>query len=413
MTDLSRRRFLGIGLGAAGVVVLANCMGQRPPLPRPAPEPPPPRGIEPAPLSQRSLIVVEMAGGHDGISMAVPYHDPAYARERRRTGVDLSRVLPVDAAVALHPNLGRLHARGPTIVAGVGVPAPDLSHFEMLRRWWTGDPEGTLSDGTGFLGRLCDAIGDPAAPAVGLSIGYGPTPSLVSRKAVTLSLEPGGDASFPAPDDPLGADAWIAAHRRMSNQSRTDTPSTVAARTGIARALRFSDLNTKLPPAATRYPADDELGRQLSLAARLIAADTGIRVVHVPWGADFDTHEDHRNRHDALMTRLDANLDALAGDLERRGLANRVLVASVSEFGRRVPDNGTSGLDHGTASMALMVGPVRQGVLGEVPRLDRLDPDGNLRATVSMTEYYATIAEHWLGVPAGDVLPGRPRSLLA
>jgi uncharacterized protein (DUF1501 family) len=419
MTDLDRRHFLRLGLGAAGVAALASCMGTvpipkpGPPPPPPQPLPPPPHGIDAAPLSQRNVVIIEMAGGHDGISMAVPYRDPAYARERRRTGVDLDRVLPVDDRVALHPNLKRLHTRGLTVVAGLGVRAPDLSHFEMLRRWWTGDPDGTLTDGTGFLGRLCDAIGDPAAPAVGLSIGYGPNPSLVSRKAVTLSIDPGGDASFPAPDDPAAADAWLAAHRRMSNASRGDTAPTVAARTGVARAVKFSEINSKLPPAGTGYPADDGLGAQLALAARIFAADTGVRVIHVPWDADFDTHENHRGRHDTIMTRLDANLDAFLSDLERRSLANRVLVASVSEFGRRVPDNGSSGLDHGAASMAVMAGPIRTGVLGDVPRLDQLDDDGNLRATVSMTEYYATIAEHWLGVPAGDVLPGSPRSLIA
>jgi uncharacterized protein (DUF1501 family) len=81
------------------------------------------------------------------------------------------------------------------------------------------------------------------------------------------------------------------------------------------------------------------------------------------------------------------------------------LVATVSEFGRRAGDNGDNGLDHGTVSTALLLGPVRPGMYGELPRLDRLDDDGNAAATVPMLDYYATLAE-WFGVPATEVLPG-------
>jgi uncharacterized protein (DUF1501 family) len=108
------------------------------------------------------------------------------------------------------------------------------------------------------------------------------------------------------------------------------------------------------------------------------------------------------------MSDLDLSLDAFIRDLHDRHLASSVLIATISEFGRRVPDNGSSGLDHGGASTALLIGPVRSGVYGELPRLDKLDNDDNLVATVTMTDYYATIAEQWFGIPANTVLSGRP-----
>lgn len=86
----------------------------------------------------------------------------------------------------------------------------------------------------------------------------------------------------------------------------------------------------------------------------------------------------------------------LPGPARGTGLSDRVLVATTSEFGRR-PAEHAGGLDHGTASTALLWGPVRPGPHGEAPSLRHLDDDGNLVATVSFDRYQATLAT-WLGV---------------
>ncbi len=393
----SRRRFLQTGAAAAAAVAL--------PRVRAAAVSPAPRAMAPkVPVDQRLLVVLEMAGGNDGLSMVVPYDDPHYARLRTNTGVAADSTLPLGDHVGLHPQLARLHADGVAVVAGVGVAAPDLSHFEMLRRWWTADPDGTRGPDTGFLGRVCDVIGDPSAPAVGVSLGYGPTMALASDRVVTLALDPYGDGAFPTRGDDPADEAWLTGVRTMATSVSTD-PLLGLAQRGRAVALNFADVAMHLPKPAHGYPTS-ELGAQLRLAARLLAADTGIRVVHVPFEDDFDTHDDHAERYGVLMRKLDRALHAFRSDLEQRGLADRVLIATVSEFGRRVPDNGSSGLDHGAASCAFLAGPVNHGIHGEMPRLDRLDHDDNLVATVSMNDYYATIAESWLGVPATEVLVG-------
>lgn len=132
--------------------------------------------------------------------------------------------------------------------------------------------------------------------------------------------------------------------------------------------------------------------------------------MHVPLTGDFDTHTGLGSRYPKLMSDLDAALGAFCTDLDKRGLAGRVLVATTSEFGRRVADNDGGGADHGAASFALMLGPVVAGVHGDPPRLDRLDDNGNLAATVPMVDYYAGLAR-WLGVSPSDVLAGSPSAL--
>ncbi|GAB4587419.1 DUF1501 domain-containing protein [Nocardia sp. IFM 10818] len=411
MIAVDRRTVLraGLGVGMAGV---AGGLAAHGLLGREAPSawtPPPP--VRAAALEHRRLLVIEMAGGSDGLSMTVPYNDSRYRDLRRATAISAERVHPLDATLGLHPELSKLAASGVAVVPGVGIAKPDLSHFEMLHRWQTGDPEGTVRPGTGFLGRLCDHLGDPSAPAVGVALGIGATQALACERVTTLSVDAGNDGLFPVFEDENVRAAWLAAQRAMAHPDRADAPLFAAARAGSAAALRFSDVAATLSPAADGYP-DSDLGIQLRLAARLLADDNhGLRIVHVPMGADFDTHTDHPARYAELMSDLDASLAALRADLAARGIADRVLIAAYSEFGRRVPDNGSDGLDHGAAGTALLLGPANAGVFGEQPSLRTLDAEDNLRATVNMTEFYATIAESWFGVPAGDVLPGAPRPL--
>jgi uncharacterized protein (DUF1501 family) len=350
----TRRRFLQVGIGAVtlGRFLRVPALGAAP---------------SPSTADSRVLVVLELSGGHDGYSMAVPYANAAYYRRRPTVAHAPDAVLPIDATLGWHPNLTRLARRPVALVAGVGAANTYNSH-EMLHRWWQGDTDGRHPQSTGFLGRLCDVVGDVAAPAVGVCIGTPVTPALTARRASTQSVPIGGDASFPG--------SWEHG-------------------TGA------------LPPSTRPYPAT-RLGGQLATAVRVIRANVGTRVIVVPVGGglDFDTHQDHRAAHDASMTDLDGALDAFLDELDALGLTSRVLCATISEFGRRAAQNAT-GLDHGTASVMLLCGAVTPGVFGAAPSWTALDRDGQLVATVGMGEYYAVLAS-FLGVRPGDVLPDDP-----
>jgi uncharacterized protein (DUF1501 family) len=220
---------------------------------------------------------------------------------------------------------------------------------------------------------------------------------------------PDPSSGFPAPADDALAAAWRAGWDAMTHPDRVGARVAGpigAARLGASQASRLAEIVNELPPLAGGY-GTSPLDAQLGLAARLLAADAGVRVVHVPVDADYDTHEDHARRARDNLAQLDLAIDSFLTDLAERGLDQTTLVATTSEFGRRAADNGSSGLDHGAASVALLAGPVRPGVYGQPLSLRNLDPDGNLVATVDLTEYYATLAA-WLRVSPDDVLPGRP-----
>jgi uncharacterized protein (DUF1501 family) len=120
----------------------------------------------------------------------------------------------------------------------------------------------------------------------------------------------------------------------------------------------------------------------------------------------YDTHSDQADDlSDGLKLTADSLL-AFQRDLEARGLADRVLVQVWSEFGRRVQENGSLGTDHGAAGIGFLIGSrVRGRMVGEFPGLDRLDEQGNLRATADFRAVYAAIFEQWFGTDAVRVIP--------
>ncbi len=422
---LSRRQILKLLSAAAAGGALGACsirsdrseVGARPVDPaRPVGDratetlPDPPR-LVPGAVANRVLVLVELQGGNDGLSTVIPYTEGYLHDVRANLRAPDEEILTIDDRVGLAPQLQRLHQRGITIVEGVGIADHSLSHFAMERRWQQADPTGEAGRRFGYLGRLSDAL-DVGAVATGLSVA-GVTPWLHSTQASTLSL-PNPDGLWMIRDTDWDLQKlYIDAFDRFEgdpaiSQSYEDLRS-------LANEIQGDDAER---PAAEAAIVDDmaqqggELARQLLTAADLISADIGLRVVHARLGG-FDTHDDHQWSHPGLLTNIDAAIDGFLRLMEVRGLGDRVLVATVSEFGRRVRQNG-QGLDHGAASTMMVAGPVAAQLLGEpspVSRQSDLDEDGNLRMTTGMDAYLGSLAQEWLGVEAASIIPSKPELL--
>ena len=100
---------------------------------------------------ERMLIVVQMAGGNDGLNTVIPFTDPLYIQMRPTLSIPGTKVLPLDARLGLHPNLlplAKLWDEGHlAIVEGVGYPNQSLSHFQAMDIWQTLDLNGRGSEG--------------------------------------------------------------------------------------------------------------------------------------------------------------------------------------------------------------------------------------------------------------------------
>lgn len=428
LTDQSRRvflqRLLALGATAAGAQILAACSSPNRAsnsarraaadgsLLERAEE-----ASDPGPSSDglltaghvpgRILVIIDLAGGNDGLSTVVPAGSSTYYDLRPNLALS-DDVIELNDQIGLHPRLSRLHKRGLTVVEGVGPTNGDLSHFEMASRWRHGDMAGTAGFVTGFGGRLTDALHDGVArvpsPAAGVSLA-GTTPFLLGQDAPGMAMYGPGDFWFLEPTDWKELEAF-------QQSLRTFGPGPISE--AYEQLLDLGELlgsveDTEVDWEDPMLEEGGDLGSQLRLAADLIQAGLGTQVIYTQHG-DFDTHSGHQWRHDNLMAELDVAVDGFLNRMDQMGMGDQVVVATISEFGRRVEEND-GGLDHGSASAMLVAGALEPQVSGSPPDLDALDEDGNLVTTIAFDRYLAALAEEWLGVRADAVLPDAPSPL--
>ena len=289
--NIDRRRFLAGGLGAVGGVsllssgpfALARMLD---------------RDREPGRAPPRSLVVLRLTGGNDGLSTVIPWADDTYHRLRPSIRHEPDAVLRLDEYRGLHPGLRELRARFDdgevAIVEGVGYPGSDRTHFQSRRVW--------------HAGRL----------------GAGPRPTTSRESALETAAA-------------------------MSDEGRDP---------------------------------------------RVVSSELG----------GFDTHNDQRRRHDALMRTLDESLSTLRDVSSGVAGERETTVLVFSELGRRLAENHSRGTDHGLAGPVFVIGSrVRGGLYGEHPSLEELD-HGAPRPTTDFRSVYATLIESLFAVEHERVL---------
>ncbi len=365
----------------------------------------------------RVLVVVQLSGGHDGLSAVVPYADDGYGRNRKASRIQENEVLKMNDYVGLHPNLTAfkdlLDQDAFAVVQGVGYPNPNLSHFSSMDIWHLGDNKAkTNSSKTesryGWIGKYCDVVHPSNLdPKLAISLGSGRTP-----RALRGREHPGISFSQPQSFRYLGdrgKEERADAYRKLNEM----TPKGVSesqdfiTRTAIdanASSTAIRELALKHESKGS-YPGT-ALARSLKTVASLIAGGLSTRIYYVFQGG-FDTHYYQRARHDNLMTEFGGAIAAFQKDLTEQGNADRVLTMSFSEFGRRVTENGSQGTDHGTAGPMFLFGPgLKGGVYGDHPSLedDKMVRGRNLAYTTDFRSVYASLLEKWMDAPSDEIL---------
>jgi uncharacterized protein (DUF1501 family) len=146
-----------------------------------------------------------------------------------------------------------------------------------------------------------------------------------------------------------------------------------------------------------------ELTQNLGLVARMIQADFGTRLFYVSIGG-FDTHSNQLDQHRRLVQQVADAVSTFFTQLDQSKHAERVVLMTFSEFGRRVDENGSRGTDHGAGSCLFLAGPsVKGGVIGKHPSLSDLG-DGDLKYHTDFRQVYATLLDGWLGCNSVQIL---------
>jgi uncharacterized protein (DUF1501 family) len=294
------------------------------------------------------------------------------------------------------------------VVQGVGYPEPDRSHFRSMEIWHTASTA-ARPPSTGWLGRILDADykeGDDDGLA-GLALADGLPQALLADRLTVPAVRQIENFNTAVADTPDADPPRARLLRQLSTGPTVKGEPIPFLRRQAESAYRTA---AKLRDAAANYQSDVEypgdLGAQLKRAAQVIAANLGVRLLWVSQGG-YDTHSKQGPAHQALLGELSGALAAFQKDVEKHKAADRVLVLTFSEFGRRVDENASQGTDHGAASCLFLCGSkVKGGLAGAYPSLEKLG-EGDLIHTVDFRTVYATILEKWLGCDAARLLGGK------
>jgi len=363
-------------------------------------------------MKNRTLVVVQLSGGNDGLNTLVPYSQQDYYSARPTLSLGKSDVLQLNGDVALHPNMTQLqslyNANRVAIVQGAGYPNPNRSHYESMTIWQTASPDESMQ--SGWLGRYLDGARSVDSSVNAVDLDALLSPAVIGQKERAMAIE--NLQSFK-----------IMPLRRGQSQSTDEATMRALDSIQCSSCQEYNNLVNAMMEAgldamtasdivqqaasnyqtSVNYPKND-FSNRLKLAAQITTSSLKPTIVYLQIGG-FDTHANQKNTQANLLKTVSDGIAAFYQDMDSKGKANDTLIMTFSEFGRRVHENGSLGTDHGTAEpMFLIGGRVSGGLYGEYPSLSDLDSNGDLVHTVDFRQVYASVLQDWLGTDPSQVL---------
>ncbi|MGB7305038.1 MAG: DUF1501 domain-containing protein [Burkholderiaceae bacterium] len=394
----------------------------------------------------KALVCLFMHGGNDANNMIVPLQAGQYglyqqARGRLALGTDvLLPVAPVNTggeSFGFHPamtQLQNLFSQGSAaVVANVGplaeptskaqydarsveLPPNLMSHSDQQGLWQSGTSDGLAR--TGWAGRVGDLMqsmntnrGATCLSLSGNNIWQNGT-SLTSYK-----VSPSGNFGFnfyrENSNDPLSVSIGEILNSQRGHLFEAEWLKVISRALENQRVMADAIDSDQFEGA---FPGSS-LGRQLGMAARLIAARNtlGMRrqTLFVSIGG-FDTHgDDQLWRQESLLGQISEAVSAFYDATVTLGVADKVTLFTASDFNRNLQSNG-QGSDHAWGSHHLVVGGAVQGnsIVGQFPNLTLGGPDdardSGIWIPTTSTEQFAGTMATWFGVSPTEMATVMP-----
>jgi uncharacterized protein (DUF1501 family) len=355
------------------------------------------------------LVVLSMRGAADGLSLVVPHADPNYYKARPKIAVPSDSLLAKDGMFGLHPELAPLlplwDGQQLAAVCAAGLPSPNRSHFAAMEEVEDANPGSGVREG--WLNRLIGTDNnDSPLQAFNLAEGVPPASLYGGQSYVSAG-------SVDAVQIP-GDDEWDPNGQRMKSLHRlwdgSNTPMGKAMRSTFRAVADFQPVRDTAthPQNGAAYP-DNDLGNALREVARIVRGDVGVEVITVDQG-DWDHHTGlgtiERGRMKDNAGDFATSVAAFFKDLGPT-LTDKVTLVTISEFGRRVHENGNGGLDHGYGNVMFLAGAgVNGGYHGTMPVLDADDQNADVTVTTDYRSVLAEVVSTRFGASTASVFPG-------
>ena len=373
------------------------------------------------------LVVLQLAGGNDGLNTVIPLGNDEYRKSRPTIGVPEASILKLDPQTGLHPSLSGLasaYQEGHlAVVQGVGYPNPNRSHFRSTEIWATA-VDSNKSSNTGWIGRYFDNACSGCDASVGIAMasqmpqaltasvpkgvlyqGGGGGGKKKNKKSGGAKAEADGSMMMEEDDDAGQAGGSIGMLNGPGNLGKLSALDFLE-RTEMDAKVSQQEIAQASGKAKNSVPyPGTRLGQNFAMVSRLIAGGMPTRIYYLSLGG-FDTHTQQAGAHERLLKEMGDAVAAFLSDLKAQGNLGRVSLMTFSEFGRRVKENASGGTDHGAAApMFLAGGGIKSGLLGQMPSLAPQDLfDGDVKYNTDFRSVYATVLEKHLGVKSAGIL---------
>ena len=373
------------------------------------------------------LVVLQLAGGNDGLNTVIPTGNDEYRKARPTLGLTDNSILRIDPATGLHPSLSGLASAYQdghlAIVQGVGYPNPNRSHFRSTEIWATA-VDSDKSSTTGWIGRYFDNACSGCDASVGIATasqlpqsfaaatpkgvlyqGGGGTKKKTSKKKGSNLSDSDASMMSMEEDDAGEAGGSIGMLNGPGNLGKMSALDFLE-RTEMDAKVSQQEIANASSKAKNSVPfPGSRLGQNFAMISRLIAGGMPTRIYYLSLGG-FDTHTQQTDAHARLLKEMGDAVSAFLADLKAQGNLGRVTLMTFSEFGRRVKENASGGPDHGAAApLCLAGGGVKAGLLGQMPSLAPKDLfDGDVKYNTDFRSVYATVLEKHLGVKSTPIL---------
>lgn len=369
--------------------------------------------------SRDVFISIYLRGGADGLTMCVPWGEPAYYAARPTLAIPRpdsglsTRAADLDGFFGLPPALAPLrpaYTDGQLlIIHATGLTESNRSHFDAQRQMEVGVVGDTMV-ATGWLGRHLLTVAPmlPEATLRGVGMGSGLARTLVGapRTLPVHSLDGYG----------LTGRVSSEAARSLTLQDMygaTQDPLRAAGVNTIRTIELLDEINFAgyVPAGGTVYP-DEKFAHALKSAAALIKAEVGVEAIAIDIDG-WDTHYDQGPTGGPMFGLMQSMADGLAAFYSdmTAAPAPSFVCAVMTEFGRRLAENGSVGTDHGHGGAMFLLGPAVRGgrVLADWPGLapGQLFEERDLEITIDYRDILGEVVQQRLGNPdLAAVFPG-------
>lgn len=354
------------------------------------------------PSGFRRLVIIQLAGGNDGLNTIVPFTNDVYYRERPLIAIKQNNLLPFTDELGFNKNLRalkELYDSGElTIINKVGYPNPNRSHFRATDIWHTGSSSDEQLS-SGWIGRYLDRYAENSYQAVEIGHALSLLMKGAKRNAVVTR-----DAELL---HKISADPYFERIERFNGDrhlSEHNMGYLYQTMVDARQSANYIYEKSKVTNSNFDY-GNSAFGKQLKTMTEFINSGLETTVYYASLGG-FDTHAKQAGAQDSLLKVYSEAVGTMVKDLKANNTFDDTLILTFSEFGRRVTQNAALGTDHGAANNVFVIGNrlKKPGMFNTAPDLANLDANGDLVYEIDFRAIYANILENWLGADKGGIL---------